>query len=58
MTALLIEHLKLIVLFALIAAIVGLSRTNERKPLEVSKPRRRTHRTAPARFYRSVSCRF
>ena len=50
MTALLIEHLKLIVLFALIAAIVGLSRTNERKPLQVFKPRRRTHGTAPARF--------
>jgi len=50
MTALLIEHLKLIVLFALIAAIVGLSSTNERKPLRASKPRRRTHGAAPARF--------
>ena len=50
MTALLIEHLKLIVLFALIAVIIGLSRTNERKPVRVAKARRLTHRPATDRY--------
>ena len=45
MTALLIEYFKLIVLFALLASIIGLSRIGERMPQRL----RRVRATHPTR---------